>query len=312
LLAALIRVKLIVQPRDGIAPLLGAIRQAKKEIDVVIFRCDRKELQTALEGAVKRGVHVRALIAHTNRGGGKQLRKLEMELLAAGATVARTGDEFVRYHGKMMVIDKQTLWILGFNFVALDINKSRSFAVMTRCRAEVSDAIRLFEADVTRQPFAAGSSNLVVSPESARAELMKFIQQAKHELLIYDPKVSDRTLSEALKARAKAGVVVKIIGRVGGPARELTNEKFPGRRLHVRLIVRDRKDAFLGSQSLRALELDKRREIGLILKDKTIVAEMLNVFEQDWAETPTGKKERKHDKKEEKQEARHDNGQPAA
>jgi cardiolipin synthase len=311
-------VKLIVQPRDGIAPILGAIRRARKEIDVVIFRCDRKEFQQALEAAVKRGVHVRALIAHTNKGGGKQLRKLEMELLAAGATVARTGDEFVRYHGKMMVVDKQELWILGFNFVALDIDKSRSFGVQTKCRAEVSEALKLFEADVTRQPFVPGSSNLVVSPESARPDLMNFIQKAKQELLIYDPKVSDKAVSDALKARAKAGVKIKIVGRVGGPAKELTNEKFPGRRLHVRLIVRDRRDAFLGSQSLRALELDKRREIGLILKDKAIVAEMLKVFEEDWAETPTGKKERKQEKKEEKkdekkvQEERHENRQPAA
>ena len=306
--------KLIVQPRDGLAPIISAIRQAKKEIDVVIFRCDRKELQDALEAAVKRGVRVRALIAHTNRGGGKKLRKLEMDLLAAGATVARTGDEFVRYHGKMMVIDKQALWVLGFNFVSLDINKSRSFGVMTKCRAEVSEALRLFEADVTRQPFVPGSSNLVVSPESARQELMKFIQKAKQELLIYDPKVSDKALSEALKVRVKAGVAVKILGRVAGAAKELANEKFPGRRLHVRLIVRDRKDAFLGSQSLRALELDKRREIGLILKDKAIVAEMLNVFAEDWAETPTGKKERKAEKKDGKkeQEERHEDRQPAA
>ena len=35
-----------------------------------------------------------------------------------------------------------------------------------------------------------------------------------------------------------------------------------GLRLHVRAIVRDRKAAFVGSQSLRKLELDKRREVG--------------------------------------------------
>lgn len=289
--------KLIVQPRDGLTQVLAAIRQAKKEIDIVIFRCDRKELQQGLEAAVKRGVRVRALIANTNSGGGKKLRQLEQDLLAVGATVSRTGDEFIRYHGKMFVVDGATLWLLGFNFVGLDINKSRSFGVVTKRRAEVSEALKLFEADVTRQPFVPGKSQLVVSPESARPELMDFIQKAKRELFIYDPKVSDRAVSEALKARAKAGVTVKIIGRVGGAATALPNEKFPGRRLHVRLIIRDRRDAFLGSQSLRSLELDKRREIGLILKDKAIVAEMLKVFEEDWAETPSGKKEKKEEKK---------------
>src|SRR6478672_1295907 len=33
--------KLIVEPDDGIAPVLTAIKQAKKTIDVLIFRLDR-------------------------------------------------------------------------------------------------------------------------------------------------------------------------------------------------------------------------------------------------------------------------------
>jgi phosphatidylserine/phosphatidylglycerophosphate/cardiolipin synthase-like enzyme len=317
-LAVLCSVKLIVQPKDGLGPVLASIRQDRKEIDVVIFRCDRKELQEALEAAVKRGVRVRALIAHINSGGGKKLRKLELDLLAAGAIVARTGDEFVRYHGKMLVVDRAALWVLGFNFVALDINKSRSFGVMTRRRDEVAEALRLFEADVTRKAYVPGAcAQFVVSPETARAELSKFVQKAKTELLIYDPKVSDREIIELLKARVKSGVSVKIIGRVAGGARDLPNEKFPGHRLHVRVIVRDRSDAFIGSQSLRALELDKRREIGLIVHDKAIVAEMIKVFEEDWAETPSGKKEKKdkegaREKDKDKDKDKGEHPQPAA
>jgi phosphatidylserine/phosphatidylglycerophosphate/cardiolipin synthase-like enzyme len=286
-------VKLIVQPRDGLSPVLTGIRRAKKEIDVVIFRCDRKELIQALGAAVKRGVRVRALIANTNRGGEKKLRKLEMDLLEAGVTVSRTGDELIRYHGKYLVIDRQSLWVLGFNFVSLDIVKSRSFGLMTRRRTEVSEAIKLFEADVTRQPYVPGDTDLVVSPETSRLDLMKFVRDAKQQLLIYDPKITDRSFCEALAARAKAGVEVKVMGKVSGPASELPHEKFPGKRLHVRLIIRDARDAFLGSQSLRALELDKRREIGLIVKRKALVAEMVKVFQDDWADTDSGKAEKK-------------------
>ncbi len=43
-------------------------------------------------------------------------------------------------------------------------------------------------------------------------------------------------------------------------------------KLHVRCIIRDRKSAFVGSQSLRKLELDQRREVGLITKDVRTVA----------------------------------------
>src|SRR5207247_1646244 len=113
--------KLIVQPDAGIAPVVTAIKQARKAIDVLIFRLDRLEIARALESAVARGVHVRALTAHANRGGTKSLRKLEMHLLEAGVTVSRTSDDLVRYHGKMMIIDRRILHVYGFNFTALDI-----------------------------------------------------------------------------------------------------------------------------------------------------------------------------------------------
>jgi phosphatidylserine/phosphatidylglycerophosphate/cardiolipin synthase-like enzyme len=283
-------VKLIVQPRDGLSSFLSAIRMAKKEIDLLIFRFDRPEIQKALDAAVKRGVIVRTLIAHTNKGGEKNLRKLEQKLLEVGATVARTGDEFVRYHGKMMMIDRAELWLMAFNLTALDTGGSRSFGIVTRRKAEVADALKLFEADVTRQPFAPNGSQLVVSPENSRTMLSEFVARAKHQLLIYDPKVSDTALVKLLRDRMKHGVDVRILGRIGNNARDLPHEKYPGKRLHARAIVRDRRDAFVGSMSLRRLELDNRREAGIIVRSAHVVGELLSTFEEDWAQTDSGRK----------------------
>ena len=91
--------KLITQPADGTAPVLKAIKQAKKSIQIVIFRLDQAEIVHALEDAAGRGVAVHALIAFTNRGGEKNLRRLEMRFLEKGITVARTADDLARYHG---------------------------------------------------------------------------------------------------------------------------------------------------------------------------------------------------------------------
>jgi cardiolipin synthase A/B len=94
---------------------------------------------------------------------------------------------------------------------------------------------------------------------------------------------------------------VKILGKVAAKG-ELDAEKFPGKRLHIRAIIRDGKRAFLGSQSLRRLELEKRREVGVIVNDERVVSEMQAVFEADWAETDSGKKEAKKAEKAEKKE----------
>jgi len=293
---------LIIHPKDGLTPLIVAIKKATKQIEVTIFRFDLKELQRALESAVTRGVKVHALIAHTSGGGQKRLRKLELDLLNAGVTVSRTDDDLLRYHNKMVLIDRESLYILGFNFTRLDIEKSRSMGVATRNKAIVSEGLKLFEADSGRQPYTAGHDSFLVSPENARTGLANFIKNAKKELLIYDMKISDRQMIKLLQDRAKAGVDVRIIGKVSTKGEGLKAEKMPGMRLHVRAMLRDGQDMFLGSMSLRGLELDKRREVGVIVKERTAAKQFRDVFEEDWAKTESGKKSDKEKTKEKDEE----------
>src|SRR5450432_2045644 len=108
--------KLLIQPRDGVEPLIAAIKKARKSIEMFIFRFDREDIERALHAAVARGVQVHVLIAHTNQGGAGRLRKLEQRLLGAGATVDRTGDAFIRYHGKFIIVDRMTVLVLGYNY----------------------------------------------------------------------------------------------------------------------------------------------------------------------------------------------------
>ncbi len=276
--------KLIIQPDDGVEPILAAIDKARKSIDIVVFRLDIKDVVNGLATAVKRGVAVRALIAHTNKGGEKALRKLETRLLDAGATVSRTTDAYVRYHGKMMIVDQRLLQVNGFNFTWNDVERSRSFGVSTTSSPLVREALKLFTADLDRQPYTAGKTRLVVSPDNARTRLADFIKGAKRQLLIYDPDVSDPRMMRAIAGRVKAGVDVRIIGDAGEQTNAPT-EKYPGKRLHVRAIIRDGSKAFIGSQSLRALELDRRREIGIFVTERPVVKRMAEVFEADWART---------------------------
>ncbi len=297
--------KLIIEPDAGEGPLLSAIKHARKLIDVLIFRLDGHNLTMALEDAVSRGVTVRVLIAARNHGGTSHLRRLERRMLDVGAVVSRTKDDLVRYHGKMMIIDNKTLHLYGFNFTRLDL-LSRSFGIVTTDRRLVREALKLFEADGTRHEYKPGLSTFIVSPLNSRERLSLFIRGAKKQLLIYDPRMSDPDMLSLLRQRANAGVDVRIIGKVLTPTPNygLRIERFPGRRLHVRAIIRDGMRAFVGSQSLGKIELDHRREIGVILQDRTIVADMRSVFEQDWALTDLGRREALNVQEREKLQAR--------
>jgi cardiolipin synthase len=276
--------QVIVEPDDGIVPILKAIKRAKKSLDIVIFRFDLSEIEDALAEAVERGVAVRALIAHTNRGGEKKLRKLESRLLKCGATLSRTANDMVRYHGKVVIVDNKKAMVLGFNFTSLDIKKSRSLGLTTTNPKVVSALSKLIDADHNRVPPIITSSRLVVSPENAREQLSKFIKGARRELLIYDANLSDDRIIAILMQRAAAGVKIKILGSLEQKWKDtgVKVKSLRGLRLHVRAIVRDRKAAFVGSQSLRKLELDKRREVGMITKDRRTVSHIAGVFNSDW------------------------------
>ena len=277
--------QLIMQPEDGTKPIVEAIDRAKKTVDIVIFRFDLDAIEKALTDAVGRGVAVRALIAHTNRGGESKLRKLESRLLKVGVTLSRTADDMVRYHGKLLIIDGRLAFVLGFNYTKQDIEKSRSFGLVTRNPKIVKDVVKVIDADHNRTEMTISSSRVVVSPENARERLTTFINGARRELLIYDTGLTDDKMIALLKARAESGVKVKVLGRVEEKwAAELPwrIRKFSTTKLHVRCMIRDRKTAFVGSQSLRKLELDHRREVGLITKDVRTVRKMAAVFEQDW------------------------------
>lgn len=280
--------KLIIQPEAGGVPITQAIKTARKSIDVFIFRFDRDDVEKALAAAVQRGVTVRALIANTNRGGEARLRKLEQRLLAAGVQVARSADDLLRYHAKYMIADA-TLHLLGFNLTKLDMDKSRSFAVSTRDKRSVQEALKLFEADLTRQQYVPAKSNLVVSPESSRDLLAAFIKGAKKELAIYDAKVYDPAMVKLLHERAAKGVQVRVLGTIKGKDGGIEARKLTHMRLHVRAIVRDGTRAFVGSQSLRKDELENRREVGLIVTNPTVARGILKVFESDWKESGGGK-----------------------
>jgi phosphatidylserine/phosphatidylglycerophosphate/cardiolipin synthase-like enzyme len=156
-----------------------------------------------------------------------------------------------------------------------------------------------------------GYDRFVVSPENSRDRLRSFIKGARRELLIYDPQVTDDFMLKLLAEKEKSGVAIKIIGRVEAKW-ELDGHKLPGTRLHARAIIRDGRRAFIGSQSLRRLELDKRREVGIVITDEGVVRELRDVFKKDWALTEPGRKEEKKAEKEEKKAEKKEKKEKAA
>jgi cardiolipin synthase A/B len=276
--------KIIIQPRDGIEPLLRGIDQAEHSIEITIYRLDQVEIERSLVAAAARGVAVHALITHTNREDLREIKKLERRLAGRGITVTRTAEDLVRYHSKLMIIDRRVLYLLTFNFTFLDIHHSRSFGVITEETALVNEAVRLFEIDTLRQTAKTEFEHFIVSPINARERLTGFILAAEKQLLIYDGKLSDALIIRHLEALSESGVEIKVIGEMDRRVKSIEVKKIPDLHLHTQAIIRDRKQVFFGSQSLRKIELEARREIGLITGDEEVVKSFFVIFELDWGD----------------------------
>ncbi len=279
-----LKMHVIIQPRDGIEPLLEGIRQAQTSIEIIIYRLDRLEIEQALVEAAARGVLVHALITHTNKEDLKEIKKLERRLTSCNVRVTRTAEDLVRYHSKVMIIDRARLFLLTFNFTFLDIHHSRSFGVITEERCFVEEAVRLFESDALKLKTVPEIENFIVSPVNARAKLTDFILGAERQLLIYDGKLSDAQMIKHLEDRARAGVDVRVIGGMDKQVKGVKVRKMPLIRLHTQAIIRDGRDVFFGSQSLRKVELDERREVGMITNDPAAVQHFMVVYEMDWGD----------------------------
>jgi cardiolipin synthase A/B len=177
------------------------------------------------------------------------------------------------------------LYVLGYNFTKRDIDRSRSLGIATDDPELVEEGMCLFEADFDRKIYTPAHAQFVVSPLNARTSLLAMIEAASEQLLIYDARLSDNMMQRALEKQALAGVEVRIIGKVEKKLERVEVGKHAGEKLHVRAMVRDGKAAFIGSQSLRRTELDRRREIGVIIEDRSIVNQIVRIFETDWALT---------------------------
>jgi cardiolipin synthase A/B len=155
--------------------------------------------------------------------------------------------------------------------------------------------VKLFKADAARKPYKPRVDNFVVSPVNARKRLSAFIKGARKQLLIYDGKLTDPQIVRLIQARADAGVEVRVIGHFSNQDSGIQAVKLASTRLHAQAIIRDGRQVFLGSQSWRSVELDARREAGLITRDPKVVKSLIDTFEADWLSSvlmkaPTEKK----------------------
>jgi cardiolipin synthase A/B len=280
-------ISLIVQPGDSFFPIVDAIDSARKAIKMTIFRMDDPIVKDALSNAVNRGVRVQALVAVNSKGWIKRNKKLSGELAKLGVEVKaqQSKEKIKRYHYKMMTVDDKQALILTFNPTQKNLHYARDFGVLLRDQEIVAELNRLFDADWEGIKFKPASSPLVISPYNSREKIIRLLKSARQSIRILDAKVEDQQAIGVLLKKAAEGCDIKIISRqidYEGISANLHFRRLARYKLHAKCIVVDGRYFSLGSQNLREVSLDHRREVGIIIEDTVIAQKIERVFDEDW------------------------------
>ena len=281
-------VSLIVQPGDSFFPLVDAIDSAVSSIKMTIFRMNDPIIREAMTYAVSRGVKVQALVAPASKGWTKKNKKLSEELSKVGieVRVPRARKEKIkRYHYKIMTIDNELSLILTFNPTQKNLHYARDFGLLIRDTEIASELSRLFDADWAGEVYKPLDLPLVISPHNSREKMLKLLSSAEKTICILDAKVQDQEAIGLLLRKASAGCSIKIISNDISYDEVVPNyhvRKLARYKLHAKCIIVDGNRFFIGSQNIRPVSMDRRREVGIIVEDEAMARKIERVFEEDW------------------------------
>src|SRR6516164_343270 len=291
---------LIVQPDDGVKPVLDLIASAQRSLRTVQFTLDDPRVIAAVLDAHRRKVTVHVLLNPQKSSGERANDATFKHLAHAGVAVEWSHPRFPVTHQKAIVVDDERALIATFNLSAKYFGETRDHGLVTESTVQVQAINEAFEADWRRRSFTPDDDNgLVWSPDNARRIIAAFIYAARHTLDVQHPKFVDATVIDRLSAAQGRGVRVRILcGGKHGLSPWDTHDTFASLRIlgrdqvkvrrqkhpkvHAKLIVADGARALMGSMNLDRSAFDLRRELGAVVHAPAIVERLQKLFDHDW------------------------------
>ena len=251
-----------------------------------------KPVEAALEAAAHRGVVVRIELEPHPEGASRTIPQNAYKTLAAkGVHVEWTGSAFTFTHAKYLVADATSAWIGTPNWTAAAFKSNREFSLVDTDPTVVQEAEAVFTADWAHQTFTGNASALVLSPTNSRSKITALITGAHSTLDVYAEELDDPAQEDALIAAVHRGVRVRIVctgdGEVSklqaGGVQVVVDKKLY---IHAKAVIADGATVYIGSENISATNLDKNREMGLILTDRSVIAAVAQAFASDFGGAP--------------------------
>lgn len=292
--------QVIVEPDDGVSPVLDFISSAAKTLLIKQFTFSEPSLLQAVTERKNAGVEVRVMLNPKRSGGDRANDETYDYFKKNGVAIQWANPKFYVTHEKSIVADGKAALIATFNLCLKDFTQTRDYGVVTHDPARVAQIVEGFEADWEHRDWLPDpETGLLWSNANSRLRMSHFIDAAKHRLDVQHPKFVDAVILDRLLEAAERGVHVRVLcgGKHGisdwdvldtfSSLRVLKRfgvkvHKQKNLRLHAKLLIADNSHALIGSMNIDRSAFDLRRELGTTIKDEAIVKRLTEVFDTDW------------------------------
>ena len=273
------------------------INSATTSLNMTMYELSDTTATNDLIAREKAGVTVRVILDQAEKSTNTTAYNA---LKAAGVGVVWSSTKFTYTHQKTITVNGTESLILTGNLTSEYYTTSRDYGVFDTDANDVAAITAVFNDDYTHTTITpSDGDNLLWSPTTAQSRLVTFIDGATKTLDIEEEEFSDTAVVNAIVARAKAGVKVRIV--VEDPSdysSEITEVEAAGGTvvgyssstgfyMHAKVMVADyglsTANVEVGSMNDTSNSLGSNRELGIILADSGVETVVETAFASDYA-----------------------------
>ncbi|GGX91143.1 phospholipase D-like domain-containing protein [Streptomyces anandii] len=255
------------------------IDSATTSLDMTMYELEDTTAVNDLIALKNRGVTVRVVLDRQHQSANSSAYN---SLKSAGVGVVWSPSAFVYTHQKTITVDGAKSLILTGNLTSQYYTTSRDYGVFDDDSRDVASIEKVFAADYAATSVTpTDGDHLLWSPTDSRNRLLSVIDNATATLDVEELELGDSTVVDAIVARAKAGVAVRVVlespssystqvSAIKAAGGKVVGYSDPnGFYVHAKAMVADyglsTQKVEAGSMNISANSLDNNRELGLIL-----------------------------------------------
>ncbi|MEU9169687.1 phospholipase D-like domain-containing protein [Streptomyces sp. NPDC048420] len=277
------------------------VNSATTSLDMTMYELEDTTAVNDLIALKSKGVTVRVVLDRAHQSANNSAYTA---LTNAGVGVVWSPSSFVYTHQKTITVDGAKSLVLTGNLTSQYYATGRDYGVFTDDSRDVAAIEKVFAADYAGTSVTpTDGDHLLWSPTDSRSRLLSVVNAATKTLDVEELEFSDSAVVDAIAARAKAGVKVRVVLETPGDyATEVSEIEAAGGTvvgysdpdgfyIHAKAMVADyglaTQEVEAGSMNISSNSLTNNRELGIILTGtgvaQSVATTVETTFNSDYA-----------------------------